>query len=493
MGANDLSRWATIQALGDHRTYEIDEVIAGSGPIHRDTIDKVQHVGRDGQLHFYSSKPALLPTLLSYLYRAINATTGLDLADSPLQTVRLMLLIFNGGCWFLFLCLLAATLERTGARDWTRYFIVAVAGFATYLSTFTVTLNNHLPAATATMLAVLCLVQIIQRNGAVIWYAVAGLAAGFAAANELPALSLAVVAGLVCLYKSWQKCLAGFVPGFALVAAGFVAANYAAHQDWLPPYAHRSDGPLIGEVAGSYALDLDQGLVPQQLRSELTKAGIDEIRSVQRVNWPDRGAETLQRWVVSDFGDQRITVVQPDSENTTRIHSWDNWYDFEGSYWTAKQSGRVRAEIDNGQADTALYAFHMFFGHHGIFSLTPIWLLSFAGLIAALFQGQGQLRWLAAIALIISAVVLGFYIFGVSPMDRNYGGQSSAFRWAFWLAPLWLIAMAPVVDWLGLRTSGRAVCLILLLMSAVSALYAAENPWVHPWLYEIWDATGLPK
>ena len=494
MSANDRSRWATIQALGDHNTYEIDDVIVGSDDgILRNTIDKVQHLGSDGRLHFYSSKPPLLPTLLGYLYRGIKLTTGLSLSESPVQTVRWMLLLFNGGCWFLTLWLLASTLERIPARDWTRYFIVAAAGFATFLSTFAVTLSNHLPAAAATMLVLYCLVRIVNRDGSMIWYALAGLAAGGAVANELPALSLAGLAGVICIYKSVQKGLFGFVPGFALVLVAFLAANYSAHNDWRPPYAHRGDGEKVGEVSVGEESSLNAGSASKAVASELNEHGLSEIRTVRRANWPDREGVKLQRWVVSDFEDQRLTLVMREGETSIDVHAWDNWYDFQGSYWTKKRSGKKGASIDDGQTDAALNCFHMIFGHHGIVSLTPIWLLAFGGMVTLLFQAKFQLRWLAALVIIVTAVVLSFYIFGVSPMDRNYGGQTSAFRWALWMAPLWLIAMVPVVDWLSLRTSGRALCLILLGISAISALYSAENPWVHPWLYEIWDTTGLPK
>ena len=493
MGANDLSRWATIEALGDHGTYEIDDIISPSEGIYRDSIDKVQHLGRDGQLHFYSSKPALLPTLLAYLYRGLRSTTGLSLNSSPLQTVRMMLLIFNGGCWSLLLWLLASTLERVPCRDWTRYFIVAAAGFATFLSTYAVTLNNHLPAATSTMLLLYCLVQILNRNGAVFLYGMAGLAAGFTAANELPALSIAGLAGLVCFYKSVQKCLFGFVPGFAVVAVAFFAANFAAHDDWRPPYFHRGDGDQVGVVKGEFESSLNRGEVEQNLLLELQKHGLTQIRSVRTARWPNRDGLELQRWVVRDFDDSQLTLVKRANESKIRIHAWDNWYDFEGSYWTAKQDGKIRSKIDEGESDSALYSFHMMFGHHGIISLSPIWLLGIGGMVTLIFQPKFQLRWFAGLAVIVTVVVLSFYIFGVSPMDRNYGGQTSAFRWAFWLAPLWLLSMVPVIDWLGLRTSGRSLCLILLGISAISALYSSENPWVHPWLYEIWDATGLPK
>ena len=77
--ANDRSRWCTVRSLGDDGVYAIDDVIARGQPIHWDTIDKVQHVGSDGRMHSYSSKPTLFPTLVSYPYRITVSYTHLTL------------------------------------------------------------------------------------------------------------------------------------------------------------------------------------------------------------------------------------------------------------------------------------------------------------------------------------------------------------------------------------------------------------------------------
>ena len=62
---------------------------------------------------------------------------------------------------------------------------------------------------------------------------------------------------------------------------------------------------------------------------------------------------------------------------------------------------------------------------------------------------RGLGRWGPLIAA-VSVVCVAFYIY--QPLDnRNYGGMTSGFRWAFWMAPLWLLAMQPVADWAGQR------------------------------------------
>ena len=55
----------------------------------------VQHRGRDGELHLYSSKPPLLATLLAGEYWLIHTTHRLDAGEHPYEVGRLMLLHVN--------------------------------------------------------------------------------------------------------------------------------------------------------------------------------------------------------------------------------------------------------------------------------------------------------------------------------------------------------------------------------------------------------------
>ena len=147
------------------------------------------------------------------------------------------------------------------------------------------------------------------------------------------------------------------------------------------------------------------------------------------------------------------------------------------SYWLDRQG------IDRGESSKATYAIHTLVGHHGIFSLTPIWILSFAGVIAWLISADWQRRELAMLVLAISVVCLVFFI-GMRPLeDRNYGGMTSGFRWVFWCAPLWLMTMIPAADWLSRSVGRQALGAALLSFSVLSVSYPTWNPWVHPWLY----------
>ena len=168
------------------------------------------------------------------------------------------------------------------------------------------------------------------------------------------------------------------------------------------------------------------------------------------------------------------------------------WYEYPGSHW-ANPKG-----IDAADEPLSTYALHLLVGHHGLFSLTPLFLLSLAGMIAApvrLLLDRRQhadettrfaMRLTAAV-FALSLVVVTFYLL----RTNNYGGWTSGPRWFFWLTPLWLLAMLPVTDRLAKRRFGRAVGYFLLLASAVSVGYSLRNPWRHPWIYDWLESQNL--
>jgi hypothetical protein len=173
------------------------------------------------------------------------------------------------------------------------------------------------------------------------------------------------------------------------------------------------------------------------------------------------------------------------------------WYQYEGSVWVVVP-GALPHSIDfarhKGETHLA-YAFHLLLGHHGWFSLTPVNLLALAGMALGVRRlvrhsgkdSPGLWAQLAAANLLLSAVVIGFYLF----FDvRNYGGVSSGARWLMWLTPLWLLTLLPVADALGRRPGGRALAALLLALSVLSASYPSWNPWRHPWIYNWMDAWG---
>ncbi len=181
--------------------------------------------------------------------------------------------------------------------------------------------------------------------------------------------------------------------------------------------------------------------------------------------------------------------------------------DGQHSYWLNPQG------IDRGGDSTMVYLLHCLVGHHGIFSLSPIFLITLLGLSPRVRQAGSPLLRLAGWTAVLSLVVIGFYL--SRTQNYNYGGVSCALRWSLWLVPLWLVALVPPLDaWTDDRPDASAktprqlvlgISWTLLALSAVSAILplvhswrdypGAPNPFQAPWLYHLmqqsgWIATG---
>jgi hypothetical protein len=173
------------------------------------------------------------------------------------------------------------------------------------------------------------------------------------------------------------------------------------------------------------------------------------------------------------------------------------WYEFPGSHWLI-EPGQVKTGIDWAylQEGRLTYGFHVLFGHHGLLSLTPVFVFSLAGMALAALRLPTAHRPLAVLplaallTLVLTIIVAGFYIFVVQGRERNYGGWANGPRWLMWLTPLLLITMIPVVDRLGPSRWGRRLAYLFLAVSVMSVTYREWNPWRHPWLYELFEAAG---
>lgn len=256
--ANDRSRWCTILSLVEFGTYEIDRIIQRKT---WDSIDKVQHVGRDGKNHFYSSKPPLYSTILAGEYWLVKKLSGASLRKNTFYVARVMLFLSNVLPLVLYFWLIIKIGEEFAETDWARVYLMFAACFATFLTTFANSINNHLPAAISVLICVYTLIRIHRSESKTWWpFLVAGLAASFAAANELPALSFFALAALIAAFLSLRQFLIGFIPGAMIVIVGFFGTNYAAHDSLIPPYAHRSAEDNWYDYEGSYWSGEKQGV-----------------------------------------------------------------------------------------------------------------------------------------------------------------------------------------------------------------------------------------
>lgn len=404
LSANDRSRWLTIRSLVERGTFAIEDFVVEPG---WDTIDAVVHADADGVEHMYSSKPPLLSMLLAGPYWLASRLTGWTLGDHPFELGRGLMLLYGVLPLAVIVLATQALVERIGLTDWGRFYGMILISFGTFLSTFSVVLTNHLPAAACVAVSGWgCWRIVIERSGGAWLAAGTALTAALAAAFDLPALAWTafVAVSLLITVPRRTVLLAGSV--MILVAAAAIGSNVAAHGTIRPAYAHR-------------------------------------------------------------HGDQ-------------------SWYDYEftlpngrviESYW------RSPAGVDRGEPSLMRYAGHALIGHHGIFSLTPAWLLVPWGLWIAIRRGKPGASMAAVAVAVISLTVIAFYL-SRPTADRNYGGVCSGFRWVFWLAPLWVAAVTPAADALGRSRAGRAFAAVLLAASVLSVAYPTWNPWVHPWIFE---------
>jgi hypothetical protein len=462
--SNDRSRWAAARALVEEGTFVVGrrdkEVVVASGPamlaaqnplqavvllqagfqarvrsdkgiIFEEGFQSVDKVLHPETMEFYSTKPPLLTLMMAGEYWVLNRLFGLTIVEHRFEVVRLALVTFNLIPLVLYLIVLAWLAERFGTTDWSRYFIVAAGAFATLVSPFLVTINNHTLAATGAAVVLYAVVR-IREDGASWWlFLLGGFAAGFTACLELPALALA--AG-VFVYLAWHHpykvplfLIAALVP--ALISVG---ANYVQLGQLKPAYA-QFGGPWY-EYEGSH-------WVPPGVY----KRGIDFAR---------RNGETRATYafhlLIGHHGIFSLTPVMLLAVAGMAM-GMGRWLKA-----IIRDRNKLLARVLLGEDEPEEW------------------------------NPSRLMNSLLAFTLFISLVVIGFYLF----KSDNYGGWSNGPRWLMWLSPLWLVAMLPVLDVLAKWRWGRLFALVLLALSILSMSYQNWNPWRHPWLYNWMEARG---
>lgn len=411
--ANDRSRWCTVWSLLERKTYTIDEIRQVPG---WDTIDILYDGG-----HFYSTKPPILSTWVAGVVWCVTKITGWSLTKDTQAVTGVTLLFVNGlplvFAWIVFHRLL----QQTMLSAWGHGVLLTSAVFATLLTPFAVTLNNHTVAAIGAMLTVYSWYLILRHaNANPWWFAMCGFFAAWTCAHELPAALLGVITFLSCAWRNWWNTLRAYVPAAVIPLAFFFVTNWIATGSLKPAY--------------------------------------------------------------SNYGNEKYRFV------------------VEGvpSYWLEPKG------IDQNLDTAPMYLFHCLVGHHGIFSLTPLWLLlipawiaacifrrsaNAAGMESVLSRNADALVAISRWTVLLTVTVLGFYF--TRTENYNYGGVTAGLRWVLWLTPLWLTSLIPLMDRWSDRKVFRLAIVPLFLLSAFSAWSRIDNPWRHPWIFTWMESRGL--
>jgi hypothetical protein len=467
LGANDRSRWDTIRALVDNGTY----IIGHRDPAKATAENKFGDEGiirQDG-------------------WETIDKVLRPDSNDFYSSKPPLLPTMLAGEYWLL-----------KHGLGWS---ITDANGLVVRVILFTV---NWLPF----LVYLVLLVRLAERLGSTDWSRFYVVAAGAFATFLTPFVvtlsnhSVATCTALFALYSALQ------VWGIDQYEEGWwIPGSVADHR------GTRKHLVLAGFFAGLTAC------------TELPAASL--AVALYALLLLKRSWATLLFYVpaaavpVAGFFVTNYVAIGKLSPAYSEVHG--PWYQYEGSYWSL-EPGKTGQGIDwAGMHETkADYAFHLLLGHHGLFSLSPIFLLSVAGVaivaarlvrrdrfaaapasggagtggIQASGSALGRLRGalgamspltlVAGLCLLLTLTVVCFYIY----KSDNYGGWTSGPRWLMWLTPFLLLTMLPCLDWLAPRAWGRVLGLALLGLSVLSVSYPAWNPWRHPWLYDFFQSQG---
>jgi hypothetical protein len=496
---NDASRWNTVYYLVEHGTYEylpehgawwntkksknFPADFAGTLPFW--TIDMVAKKDDAGHYHFYSSKPPLLPTCLAGIVlvienvsKAVDAVFGsvvsqvagrdvsleADYRTHPWFIMRTTLILTQAIPFMIFVVLVGRQILDWTNSPFARYFCIAAAALGTYLTPWSITLNNHVIAAFTVFIAVHATLRIWYDNRREwYWFVLAGLFGAFAATMELPALSLAVAVLVAIAAKDPVRGgTLGLIPALLVFGAALLT-NWLAMGTIKPAYAEFGVPGGLYDYPGSYwnnPTGMDALQEPKRiylLHLLIGHHGLFLLTPILLLALVGAGRH-LRRglgtaFVVTLFLAALAVLIIMD----------------------AAQGGRLAGAVpplklpDGGSLSLP----------SGYSLLAPLVLLLLINLGMYLSLPEHPRPMAALVVVAISVVVIGFYTF----TTNNYGGGTQGARWLFWLIPLWLLLLPAGVEYLAPARIGRVGCYALLLISMISVAFVFRQPWADSWAH----------
>lgn len=152
-------------------------------------------------------------------------------------------------------------------------------------------------------------------------------------------------------------------------------------------------------------------------------------------------------------------------------------YFFEGSYYS------THYEIYKALVEPKhIYLFHMLFGHHGIFSMTPTLIFAVLALVR-IFRKRSALLPEALVVSVSGVILIIFY----TMMTENYGGKCVGFRWLIVLTPLLFLFFAVWIDTQLQQKKLQDWMLIILLVTFLIGQYHTLDASRKPWKTSRWQ------
>jgi hypothetical protein len=137
---------------------------------------------------------------------------------------------------------------------------------------------------------------------------------------------------------------------------------------------------------------------------------------------------------------------------------------------------RNAGDIDGLREPKSIYAFNVLLGHHGLFSMTPIYFFGLWELLRSL-RYRHLLRESLVCALALSAF-LGFFIF----RTHNYGGWCVGMRWLVPVMPLLLLYFGLWID----RVRVTRLLWALVLSAFMVSCFNVQDGLTSPFQFSVW-------
>lgn len=237
LGDSANSRLATAFALVHYGTWYIDDPTGEQpNPFGDSTVDKGEVGGR-----IQSTKPPLLPLMMTAEYAFLNAVAGLQLdeRDDARLIVRIMVVTLMLLPLALGMLAFAACLRLLDVAPWPRAYLMAVLALGTPALGFAGHINNHTPAMALLCIASWCTLGALASGKPMASRLfLFGLTGGLVFALDLPVVIYIAFMGLALLWKYPREALIWGALGVALPVGIQVIALYQSTGSILPIQMH---------------------------------------------------------------------------------------------------------------------------------------------------------------------------------------------------------------------------------------------------------------